>query len=108
MVKGEAIGLSREKFETFPRQTRIRFRAVPATRADEALSADAATLNRCLDALTVADTLKEVLEPHKGITDRRWANGSDCGCGSNPSPGFLLTLNPKSSTATSFVHFPSF
>ncbi len=67
LAKGEALGLSKGiatgKAETLIRLARKRFGDVPDARADMVLSADAATLDRWLDALVVAETLDEVFGP---------------------------------------------
>ncbi len=67
--KGEALGRSKGrlegKAETFLRQARVRFGAVPTARSDEVRAADVATLDRWLDALVIAETLEEVFEPRK-------------------------------------------
>ena len=65
LAKGEELGLAKGKAETFLRQARIRFGNVPAARADEVRAADAATLDRWLEALVVADTLEEVFGPRR-------------------------------------------
>ena len=65
LAKGEALGLAKGKAETFLRQARIRFGDVPATRAGEVRAADAATLDRWLEALVVADTLEEVFDARR-------------------------------------------
>jgi hypothetical protein len=69
LAKGEALGLSKGraqgKAETFLRQARIRFGDIPAARADEVRSADAAMLDRWLEALIGADTLDEVFDPQR-------------------------------------------
>ena len=75
LAKGEALGLSKGiatgKAETLIRLARKRFGDVPDARADMVLSADAATLDRWLDALVVAETLDEVFGPPNAVTDRR-------------------------------------
>ena len=65
LAKGEELGLAKGKAETFLRQARIRFGNVPAARADEVRAAHAATLDRWLEALVVADTLEEVFDPRR-------------------------------------------
>ena len=66
LEQGKALGLSEGRAEgradTFMNLARIRFGDVPAARADEVRAADAATLDRWLEALIDADTLDEVFD----------------------------------------------
>ncbi|MXW86414.1 MAG: hypothetical protein F4Z55_11125 [Boseongicola sp. SB0667_bin_21] len=67
LEQGEARGLIKGKANAFLLQARNKFGDLPAARADEVRSADAATLDRWLAALVVADTLDEVFDvrrPH--------------------------------------------
>ena len=61
-VEGRVEGLTQGKAETLLRQARIKFGDVPAARADEVGAADAATLDRWLEALIGAETLDEVFD----------------------------------------------
>ena len=65
LAKGEALGLAKGKAETLLRQAGIRFGDLPPDRVDEIRTADAATLDRWLEALIVAETLEDVFEPRK-------------------------------------------
>ena len=65
LAKGEELGLAKGKAETFLRQARIRFGNVPAARAAEVRAVDAATLDRWLEALVVADMLEGVFGPRR-------------------------------------------
>ncbi len=65
LSRGRLEGLAEGKAETFLRQARVRFGDVPAARAVEVRTADAATLDRWLDAVVVAETLEEVFEPRR-------------------------------------------
>ena len=65
LAKGERLGIAKGKAETLIRLAGIRFGDVPADRVDEIQAADAATLDRWLDAVFVAETLEDVFEPRK-------------------------------------------
>ena len=63
LTRGLKQGRAEGKAETLLRLARMRFGDVPAARADEVHAADAATLDRWLDALLGADTLDAVFDP---------------------------------------------
>ena len=65
LEQGEMRGLAKGKAETLLRQAGIRFGDLPPDRVDEIRAADAATLDRWLEAMVVAETLEDVLEPRK-------------------------------------------
>jgi hypothetical protein len=65
LAKGEALGLAKGKAETLLHLARVKFGDIPAARADEVRSADAAMLDRWLEALIGADTLDEVFDPQR-------------------------------------------
>ena len=63
MIKGLTKGRAEGKADTLLRLARQRFGDVPPARADEVHAADAATLDRWIDALLGADTLDAVFDP---------------------------------------------
>ena len=65
LAKGEALGFAKGKTETLLHLARVKFGDIPAARADEVRAADAATLDRWLEALIGADTLDEVFDPQR-------------------------------------------
>ncbi len=60
--RAEALeeGKARGRAETFLRQARVRFGHVPESRARQVMAADAAALDRWLEALLAADSLEAV------------------------------------------------